>query len=307
MSINRPRILITQPIDPAAIEGFKEYGDVTLAFDASRAEFLEMVEDYDALIVRVKFQIDKEVIDRGRNLKVIAMNGIGLNHIDVNYAKEKGIAVLNVPDASNDSVAELTIGLMLALARNIWSAYSQVKGGVWNQNANIGSELNGKTLGIIALGKIGSRVAKIAQALGMKVITFDPFITQEAAEAMNVKKVELDELLAASDVITIHAPLTKDTKHMLNKETFARMKKGVYLVNAGRGGIIDEDALYDALKSGHIGGFAADVLTVEPPGIHKIFEFPNVVVTPHIGGTTYEAQGRIGKKLVEDIKKIFID
>lgn len=300
----RPRILITEPIDPAGIAGFKEYAEVTLAFDADRAELLNLVGDYDALVVRVKHQIDREVIDRGTRLKVIAMNGIGLNHIDVNYASEKGIAVLNVPDASNDSVAELTIGLMLNLARHITPAFASVREGEWNKHAFIGHELHGKTLGIVALGKIGSRVARIAQAMGMQVIAYDPFLTPEAAAALKVELVSLQELLSRADVVSIHAPLTKETYHLIGARELAQMKKGAFLVNAGRGGIVDEEALYNALASGHLGGFAGDVMEVEPPGKNKLFDLPNVVVTPHIGGSTYEAQRRIGLRLVEEIKKI---
>lgn len=300
----RPRVLITEPIDPAGVAGFQEYAEVKLAFDADRAELLNIVGDYDALVVRVKHKIDREVIERGARLKVIAMNGIGLNHIDVNCAKEKGIAVLNVPDASNDSVAELTIGLMLNLARRITPAFASVREGEWNKHAFIGHELRGKTLGIIALGKIGSRVAHIAQAMGLDVIAFDPFLTPEAAAALKVELVSLPELLRRADVVSIHAPLTKDTYHLLGAAELAQMKEGAFLVNAGRGGIVDEEALYAALTSGHLGGFAGDVMETEPPGKSKLFDLPNVVVTPHIGGNTYEAQRRIGLRLVEEIKKI---
>lgn len=304
--MERPQVLVTEPIDPAGVAGFQEYAEVKLAFDADRAELLNIVGDYDALVVRVKHKIDREVIDRGARLKVIAMNGIGLNHIDVNYAKEKGIAVLNVPDASNDSVAELTIGLMLNLARRINPAFASVREGQWNKHAFIGHELKGKTLGIIALGKIGSRVAHIAQAMGMDVIAFDPFLTPQAAAALKVELVSLPDLLGRADVVSIHAPLTKDTYHLLGAEELAQMKEGAFLVNAGRGGIVDEEALYAAVASGHLGGFAGDVMETEPPGKNKLFGLPNVVVTPHIGGNTHEAQRRIGLRLAEEIKKIIV-
>lgn len=300
----RPRVLITEPIDPEAVAGFQEYAEVTLAFDADRKKLLELVGGYDALVVRVNHKIDREVIDHGARLKVIAMNGIGLNHIDVNYAREKGIAVLNVPDASNDSVAELTIGLMLNLARRITPGFASVRAGEWDKHAFVGHELRGKTLGIIALGKIGSRVAHIAQAMGMEVIAFDPYITPEAAGALNVALVELPELLARADVVSIHAPLTPGTYHLLGAKELQQMKKGAFLVNAGRGGIVDEEALYAALTSGHLGGFAGDVMENEPPGKSKLFDLPNVVVTPHIGGNTHEAQRRIGLRLVERIKEL---
>ncbi|MGI6604931.1 MAG: hydroxyacid dehydrogenase [bacterium] len=300
----RPRILVTEPIDPAGIAGFEEYADVTLGFDADRERLLKLVADHDALVVRTKYQIDREFIDHGPRLKVIAMNGIGLNHIDVDYAKEKGIAVLNVPDASNDSVAELTIGLMLGLARRITPAFASVRNGEWIKGPFVGTELKDKTLGIIALGKIGSRVAHIAQAIGMKVIAFDPFVTPEAAARMNVTLVSLDGLIEQADVISIHAPLTKDTYHLLGAEQLAKMKKGSFIVNAGRGGIVDEDAVYEALTSGHLGGFACDVMETEPPGKNRLFDLPNVLVTPHIGGSTQEAQRRIGLRLAAQIKEI---
>lgn len=300
----RPRILVSEPIDPAGIEQFKTFAEVTLAFDADRDRLISILPEFDALVVRVKHKIDQEVIDAGKKLKVIAMNGIGLNHIDVSYARSKGIAVINVPDASNDSVAELTIGLMLNLARRITPAFASVRQGEWNKHAFIGYELTGKTLGIVALGKIGSRVAHIAQAIGMKVIAFDPFLTPEAAAAKNVILVELPELLEQADVISIHAPLTKDTYHMLGKDEIAKMKPGSFIVNAGRGGIVDEEALYEALKSGHLGGFAADVMQNEPPGKDKLFDLPNVLVTPHIGASTHEAQQRIGLRLAARIKEL---
>lgn len=302
----RPRILITEPIDETAIEGFRQYADVTLAFDADRRKVLEMLKDYDAMVVRVKFNIDREMIDAGINLKVIAMNGIGLNHIDVNYATLKGIAVLNVPDASVESVAELAIGLMIGLARKVAPAFESVRQGEWNKHAFVGTELCGKTLGIIALGKIGSRVARIAQAMGMNVVAYDPYVAPETAEKLGIKLLTLDELLSSADVISIHAPLTPNTYHLLNREALSKTKKGVLIINTGRGAVVDEEALYEALKNGHVGGFAADVMEVEPPGKHKLFELPNVLVTPHVGGSTSEAQRRIGMRLVEDIRRIIL-
>ncbi|MGB9866795.1 MAG: Ldh family oxidoreductase [Bacillota bacterium] len=306
MPVAKPKVLITEPIDEAAIEGFKQYSDVTCAFDADRQEVIRMLKEYDAMVVRVKFNIDREMIDSGSRLRVIAMNGIGLNHIDVNYATLKGIAVLNVPDASIDSVAELAIGLMIALARKVVPAFESVRRGEWNKHAFVGTELAGKTLGIIALGKIGSRVAKVAQAMGMNVVAHDPYVCAEAAANLGVKLASLDELLSVADVISIHAPLTPSTFHLINREALSKAKRGVLIINTGRGAVVDEEALYEALKAGHVGGFAADVMEVEPPGKHKLFELPNVVVTPHVGGSTSEAQRRIGMRLVEDIGKVLL-
>ncbi|MDK2836485.1 MAG: D-3-phosphoglycerate dehydrogenase / 2-oxoglutarate reductase [Thermosediminibacterales bacterium] len=296
------KVIITEKIHDAGIEILKKYADVDCKFGISREELLENVEKYDAMIVRVGIQIDKEIIDKGKNLKAIGMAGIGLNHIDVEYAKQKGIGVFNVPDGSNNSVAELTMALMLNIARKVNAAVNSVKfNNEWDKHAYVGRQLKGKVLGILALGKIGSRVAKFAQAFDMKVIAYDPFIDKARAEEINVELVELDELLQRADIVSIHTPLTKQTYHLIGDEQINKMKKGAFLLNLGRGGVVDEESLYKALKEGHLAGAAVDVMEQEPPGKSKLFELDNFIATPHIGAGTIEAQEYISKSIAEKI------
>jgi len=296
------KIIITEKIHDAGIKLLKKYADVDCRFDIFHQELLECLEDYDAMIVRAATKVDKEVIDRGKNLKAIGMAGIGLNHIDVNYAKEKGIGVFNVPDGSNDSVAELTMALILNIVRKVnTAAFSTKYKNEWDKHAYVGRQLKDKVLGIIALGKIGSKVAKFCQAFGMKVISFDPFLDKAKAEELNVELVEMDELLARADIISIHAPLTKQTYHLIGEEQIKKMKKGSYIINLGRGGIVDEESLYKALEQGHLAGAAVDVMEQEPPGKSKLFELDNFIATPHIGAGTVEAQQYIATSVAEKI------
>ncbi|MDI3534578.1 MAG: D-3-phosphoglycerate dehydrogenase / 2-oxoglutarate reductase [Thermosediminibacterales bacterium] len=296
------KVIITEKIHDSGIEILKKYADVDCKFGISREELLENIEKYDAMIVRVGIQIDKEIIDKGKNLKAIGMAGIGLNHIDVEYAKQKGIGVFNVPDGSNNSVAELTMALMLNIARKVNAAVNSVKfNNEWDKHAYVGRQLKDKVLGILALGKIGSRVAKFAQAFDMKVIAYDPFIDKTKAEEINVELVELDELLQRADIVSIHTPLTKQTYHLIGDEQIKKMKKGAFLLNLGRGGVVDEESLYKALKEGHLAGAAVDVMEQEPPGKSKLFELDNFIATPHIGAGTIEAQEYISKSIAEKI------
>jgi len=298
------KIIITEKIHEAGIDYLKKFAEVDCDFGIAREKLLEKIENYDAMIVRVGIRIDKEVIDRGKKLKAIGMAGIGLNHIDVEYAKQKGIAVFNVPEGSNDSVAELTIALMLNIARKIYPAIKSVKvENQWDKHAFVGRQLKDKVLGIVALGKIGSRVAKISQAFGMQVIAYDPFIDKTKAEEINVELVELDDLLSRADFVSIHAPLTNQTYHLIGQEQISKMKKGAFLINLGRGGVVDEESLYNALKAGHLAGAAVDVMEKEPPGKSKLFELENFIATPHIGAGTIEAQEYISKSIAEKILK----
>ncbi len=298
------KLIITEKIHEVGIDYLKKFAEVDCEFGITREELLEKLENYDAMIVRVGIQIDKEVIDRGKNLKAIGMAGIGLNHIDVEYAREKGIAVFNVPEGSNDSVAELTIALMLNIARKIYPAVKSVKvENQWDKHTFVGRQLKDKVLGIVALGKIGSRVARISQAFGMHVIAYDPFIDKTKAEELNVELVELDDLLSRADFVSIHAPLTKQTYHLIGQEQISRMKKGAFLINLGRGGVVDEESLYNALKEGHLAGAAVDVMEKEPPGKSQLFELENFVATPHIGAGTIEAQEYISKSIAEKVLK----
>ncbi len=296
------RIIITERIHEQGIQLLQRKAQVDCCFDISREELLKCIGDYDAMIVRAATKIDQEIIEAGAKLKAIGMAGIGLNHIDVAYAKNKGIAVFNVPDGSNESVAELTMALLLNLVRKVNPAVNATRyKKEWNKHGYLGSQLHGKTMGILALGKIGSRVAKFAQAFGMKVIAYDPFLDQEIARAMDVELVELDGLLVQADVVSIHAPLTKDNYHLINGDKIRKMKPGSYLINLGRGGIVDEESLYQALVQGHLAGAAVDVMEQEPPGKSKLFELDNFMATPHIGAGTVEAQKNIAMKIANTV------
>ena len=297
------RILITDPIDEEGIKILKKYFDVDVKTELKEDEIVKIIKNYDALIVRSATKVTKKIIDAS-NLKVIGRAGTGLDNIDVESAKAKGIAVLNSPIGNVVSVAELVFGMMISLSRNLIKANISMKSGKWEKKGLMGNELYGKTLGIIGLGRIGKEVAKIALAFGMHVIAYDPFIK----EVENVKLVSLDELLENSDFITIHVPLTDETKNLIGKNEIEKMKKGVKIINTSRGGIVNEDALYDALVSGKIAGAALDVFENEPPfgsNSEKLLELDNVIVTPHIGASTHEAQKKCGIEIAENILKFF--
>ena len=293
------KCIITEQINDKGIELLSEYMEVTLAYDYSRDEIINAIGEYDVLLVRAETKVDRAIIDAGKKLKVIGMNGIGLNHIDVEYAKSKGIDILNVPDGSITAVSELTLTMILSSLRKLYPAVKAVKGGYWDKTGFQGNELRGKTVGILAVGQIGFRVAELSQAFGAKVIAYDPYQKQEIADKIGVPLVSLEDVLKQSDILSIHSPLTPETKHMIGKEQIEMMKDGSFIFNLGRGGIIEENALYDALVSGKLTAAAGDVLENEPPqeSDRKLIELDNFMVTCHIGAGTVEAQEYISKSL----------
>lgn len=295
------KCIITERIHSDGIKLMEEHGTVDLKYGIKRNELYDCIENYTILIVRSDTPVDKELINAGLNLKVVGMAGIGLNHIDTEYCKEKGIAVFNVPDGSSDSVSELTIGMMINIARKVNIAAQDTKKGLWNKTGYMGNQLRGKTLGLIAMGKIGSKVAKLCQAFNMDIIAYDPYLKPEIAKDMGIRLLHLKELLEESDFISIHTPLTKETYHMIGEKELSLLKESAYIFNLGRGGIIDEEALYNALKENKLAGAALDVMEKEPPGLSKLFKLDNVIVTPHIGAGTYEAQSYISVSLVRKI------
>lgn len=293
--------LIVDPVDKTLIERLKAEGiEVVEDLDLDRAGLLEKVKEVDALVVRGRTQVDAEVIHAGTKLKIIARYGVGLDNIDTETAKEEGVFVANAAAAPAQSVAELTITLMLAVLRKIPVGDAGLRRGEWLKKQLMGKTLNGKTLGIVGTGAIGQIVAKIAMAFGVKVIGYDVILYDEVRE-MGVNYVSFEELLVQADIITIHVPLLPSTAKMFNAETFKKMKKTVILINTSRGGVIDQSALYNALKSGEIGGAGLDVFEMEPPGEDPLFELNNVVVTPHIAGQTQEAQEAIGEIIAQQI------
>ena len=294
------KVLVSDPIAEEGVQKLREAGFVVDERPGlPPEELLQIIADYDGLIVRSATKVTRQVIEHGVNLKAIGRAGIGLDNIDLEAARERGIKVLNTPGATSISVAELTIGHMLALARHIPQATASLKAGRWEKKKLMGTELYGKTLGIIGLGRIGREVAKRALALGMDLIAYDPYIKEESVRELGVKLLPLDDLLAHADYITIHVPLTPETHHLLGEREFAKMRDGVRIVNCARGGVVDERALYQALVSGKVAGAALDVFEEEPPKDNPLLQLENVIATPHLGASTVEGQRRAGVEIAE--------
>ncbi|HEY0514449.1 MAG TPA: phosphoglycerate dehydrogenase [Thermoanaerobaculia bacterium] len=293
------RILIADTLDPSGLTLFKDAGaEVHQLTAEERPRLAEILADFDALVVRSSTQATADLLRAGRKLKVVGRAGIGVDNVDVAAATELGILVVNAPTANLMSATEHTFALLLSLARRVPEADVSMKAGEWNRKLT-GVELQGKTLGIIGFGRIGQKVADRARAFGMKITAYDPFLDAVAARKLEVELLPLDDLLAQADVITFHTPLTKESRNLLNRERLARMKKGALVVNCGRGGVIDEEALLAALESGHIGGAALDVFAEEPPKDLRLVRHRNVVATPHLGAQTREAQERISIETAE--------
>ncbi len=264
-------------------------------------DLLKIIADYDALIVRGRTRVDAELINSARQLKVIGRAGVGVDNIDIQSARQKGIKVVNTPTASSQSVAELTIGLLFALARSIPFASSQMKSGLWPKKQLTGIELFGRTIGIIGVGNIGSLVARMADGLGMVVLGCDNCKPASQIKSSGADASSPEEVFSMSDFLTLHVPLTGETRGMIDRAAIARMKTGVYIVNTSRGGIIDEAALLEGLNSGHVAGAALDVFDQEPPGESDLVTHPNVIATPHIGAQTRSASLRIAQDIAEEV------
>ncbi len=301
------KVLVCDPLDAEGLERLRREGFVVdVKPSIKQAELEKVVADYDALVVRSRTKVTKQLLEKGKRLRVVGRVGAGIDNIDSKTAEKRGIAVLNTPEAPSDSVAELTVGLLLALARRIPLADRSMKEGKWAKKELEGTLLNGKTLGLIGLGNIGAKVAKIAKAFGMKILVFkrtQP--SREMLESLGAEYVPLAELLGRSDVVSVHIPLTDKTTGMIGERELNAMKKGAILVNTSRGGIVDEDALFKALKSGKLGGAGLDVYCVEPCGNLELVRLPNVVCTPHIGAQTEEAQKAASVLLAEKIIQFF--
>ncbi|MCH5148764.1 MAG: D-2-hydroxyacid dehydrogenase [Clostridiales bacterium] len=295
------RILSTDGMAKSAVQKLKGLGYEVVEEFYEPEVLAEKVKEFDALVVRSATKVREPIIDAAASagkLKIIIRGGVGVDNIDVAYAKEKGIAVANTPNASSASVAELAITHMLALARFVAIANVTMRNGQWEKKAYKGVELTGKTLGVFGMGRIGRETAKRAEALGMKVIYTDAY----PVTGVSYEKVEQDELLKRADFITFHIPAIKGQPPMVNAEFLAKMKDGAYLINTARGALVDENALCDALDSGKLAGAGLDVFNEEPSKNERLLHHPKVSITPHIGGTTKEAQDRIGEEIVEIIK-----
>jgi D-3-phosphoglycerate dehydrogenase len=292
------KVLVCDKTEKAAIDQMRLAGLQVDVRDGITAEELPAVlPAYDGMVVRSRTKVRRPLIDASANLKVIVRGGVGLDTIDADYARSKGIAVLNTPLASSVSVAELAIGYMFALARSTFQASTSMKEGKWEKKAFTGEELSGKTLGLVGIGNIGRQVARRAVALGMTVLAYDPYV--KTAEGVTL--VSLDELYARANYISLHLPRTEETAGMIGPAAFAQMKAGVRIINCARGGIIDESALYDALTTGKVAAAALDVYAEEPPSNRKLVELPNVIASPHIGAATREAQARVGDEVAQKL------
>ncbi len=296
------KVLICDPMDPDALEELKSIPglEVTLKTGMDEAELVSVIPDYHAAVVRSATKITKPVIDAGTNLELLVRAGIGLDNIDVMEAEKRGIQVSNTPSATTISVAEHTFGLMLATVRSHGPANLSMKAHKWEKKKFKGTELYEKTLGIIGSGRIGLAVAERAIAFGMKVIVFD---IVEVETSLDIRQVKLDELLAQADIISLHLPLTDRTRHMISDEAFGKMKDGVIIVNASRGGVVDEQALLRALGSGKVRAAATDVYEKEPPDDFSLVDHPNVIAMPHIGAAASEGQKRAGFEVVRILRE----
>jgi D-3-phosphoglycerate dehydrogenase len=297
------KVLITEKLADSGIELLKEQGfEVEVALGLSPEELLEKIGPYDGLIIRSATRVTPEVIERAESLKAIGRAGIGVDNIDIESATKKGILVANAPESNTVAAAEHTLGLMLAAARRIPVADASLKSGEWNRSAFKGVEVSEKTLGLVGLGHVGSIVARGAIGMGMRVLAYDPYVSEDRIRSMNVSRAEsVDEVLEEADFVSLHVPRTPQTTGMINSEALGKMKPTAYLINVARGGIVDEAALYEALKAGEISGAALDVFAEEPTTDSPLFSLPNVVVTPHLGASTAEAQDRAGETAAEQV------
>ena len=299
-----PKVLISDALSPAAVQIFRDRGievDFQPALGKDKEKLAAVVGNFDGLAVRSATKVTSKVLEQARNLKVIGRAGIGVDNVDIPAATARGIIVMNTPFGNSITTAEHAISLMLALARQIPEADASTRAGKWEKNKFMGVEIFGKTLGVIGCGNIGSIVADRATGLRMKVVAFDPFLSQERADDLGVEKVEIDQLFRRADFITLHTPLTDKTRNIINAGAIKNMKKGVRIVNCARGGLVDEAALYEALKSGQVAGAAFDVFVTEPATENPLFHLPNVVCTPHLGAATSEAQENVALQIAEQM------
>ncbi len=306
----KPVVLITDNINPKAAEILKDSCDVIFEPKLSHEELLERIGTVDALMIRSASTISADVLAKAKRLRIVGRAGVGTDNVDVVTATKHGVIVINSPEGNTVAASEHTIGMLMALARHIPEGDASMKSGQWIRSKLVGVEVYGKTLGVVGLGKIGRRVAKACLAMGMKVNVFDPFLSKTMAEELGINVVSIDEIIEKSDFITIHAPKTKETQNLFNQESFARCKPGVRLVNCARGGIINEEALAEAIQNGIVAGAALDVFEQEPPDrsgkLFNLGEHANkLVLTPHLGASTEEAQVNVALDVAEQIKDFF--
>ncbi|HNI12315.1 MAG TPA: hydroxyacid dehydrogenase, partial [bacterium] len=294
------KILISDKLSPAATEIFQRHGiTADVRHGLTKEQLIEIIADYDGLAVRSETKVTRDVIERATRLKVIGRAGIGVDNVDVPAATARGIVVMNTPFGNSVTTAEHAVAMMMALARRIPQASTSTHAGKWEKSKFMGVELTGKTLAVIGCGNIGSIVADRARGLRMRVLAYDPFLTRERAESLGIEKTELDDAIAQADFITLHTPLTDATRHLFDAARLARCKQGARIINCARGGLIHEPALKSAIESGHIAGAALDVFEVEPAKENILFGMEHVVLTPHLGASTNEAQENVALQIAE--------
>jgi D-3-phosphoglycerate dehydrogenase len=301
------KVLVSDPISDLGISLLVEASDIAIdkKIGLSEDELTAIIGEYDALLVRSQTRVTERIMTAGKQLKVIGRAGVGVDNIDLDAATKRGIIVINAPDGNTITTCEHTFAMMMALARHIPQAYMKTVGGVWDRKSFVGVELRNKILGVLGMGRIGSEVAARAKAFGMEVYGYDPFLTEERADKLGVRKASVDDIIRNADFITVHTPLTAETRHMIGKDQFAIIKKGVRIINCARGGIIDELALIEAIDAGQVAGAAFDVFEEEPPAAdHPFLTHPKVIVTPHLGASTIEAQENVAIDVSEQLLHI---
>ncbi len=302
-----PKVLVSDPIDQVGIDILSQVATVDIKTNLSPEQFIQIIPEYDALMIRSGSHVTKEIIEAGTQLKIIGRAGVGVDNVDVPAATRRGIVVVNSPEGNTIAAAEHALAMMMALSRYIPDANASVKSGKWDRKSYVGAEVYKKTLGVVGLGKIGSHVANVAKAMGMKLIAFDPFISNERAEQLGCRLVDMDLLLRESDYITLHIPKTPETAHLINAEALAKMKPNARIINCARGGIIDEIALAAALENGQIGGAALDVYETEPLGDSPLKALgKQAILTPHLGASTAEAQVNVAIDVAEQIRDVLL-
>ncbi len=299
------KVLVSDPLPEEKLTALKQVAEVDFRFGLSQEELIGVIPEYDALIVRSGTKVTPEVLKAGKRLKVVGRAGVGVDNIDIPTATSLGIVVANAPTGNIVAAAEHTIGLMFALARNIPQAYVSLRGGEWKRSRFVGKELRHKVLGTVGLGRVATEVARRAQGLEMDVVAYDPYISAEQAERLGVELVSLDELLSQADFVTVHVPLTESTRGLIGREAFRKMRPTAFVLNVARGGVVDEEALIEALDEGLIAGAAIDVFSQEPPPPdNPLLKHPKVVVTPHLGGSTVEAQEQVARDVAEQVLSV---
>jgi D-3-phosphoglycerate dehydrogenase / 2-oxoglutarate reductase len=297
-----PDVLICDPIAEDGIKILETIANVRVETGLKEHQLIERVADFDALMVRSQTKITRPVLEAASKLQIVGRAGVGVDNIDVPAATERGVIVVNSPSGNTVAVAELAMGMMLSLVRKLVPAHNSVANGEWKRSAFMGSQVYGKTLGVIGTGKIGTELIKRAQSFGMRVLGYDPFLTTARAHQLDIEATTIEDILRRADFISVHTPLTKETRHLINAEAIATMKDGAFLINCARGGIIEENALYEALKKGKLGGAGLDVFESEPLNEDSpLRELPNVILTPHLGASTEEAQSEVALDVARQI------